>query len=119
MLVLNKGELWCNKQIWRLPFCKVDENSIPLQKRMFQWITYSLLEVMSEWISSKVYTRVSIWINFAYANTKLSNFNEMSLTNRIGSSIIVTCQNALPGNGSINTPWYTHATIGRMFVARC
>jgi hypothetical protein len=25
----------------------------------------------------------------------------------------------LPGNGSINTPLYAHATIGRMFIARC
>jgi hypothetical protein len=25
---------------------------------------------------------------------------------------------ALPGNGSINTPQYEHETIGRMFLAR-
>jgi hypothetical protein len=27
--------------------------------------------------------------------------------------------NALPGNGPITPPRYTHATIGRMFIARC
>jgi hypothetical protein len=36
-----------------------------------------------------------------------------------GSEILLWHVNTLPGKGSINIPRYAHATIGRIFIARC
>jgi hypothetical protein len=64
-----------------------------------------------------VTTRVNLFICHNY--NWLPRFPYFLNVRSVSATFILWSVNALPGNGSINTPRYAHAEISRMFIVRC